>query len=128
MKGERRIAWRLREIDPPQAMAVCGGPERRIHAMPGCTALSSLLWARLDGAVGRALSVWAVAGFFLLFLLPIINWSSQGIWQAKVSPDGQGRVFAVRRLICQITGPLAILLTVPQIHPLPIPGPQVRSS
>jgi MFS transporter, DHA3 family, macrolide efflux protein len=30
---------------------------------------------------------------------PLVNASNQAIWQAKVAPDVQGRVFAVQRLI-----------------------------
>ena len=38
--------------------------------------------------------------------LPIINASSQAIWQSKTPPDMQGRVFAVRRMIAQFTVPI----------------------
>jgi len=44
---------------------------------------------------------------------PSLNGSTQAIWQSKVAPDVQGRVFAVRRLIAQITAPLALLLAGP---------------
>jgi DHA3 family macrolide efflux protein-like MFS transporter len=54
-----------------------------------------------------------VGAFFSTFLMPIINGSSQAIWQAKVAPDVQGRVFSVRRLIAQVSAPLAILLSGP---------------
>jgi DHA3 family macrolide efflux protein-like MFS transporter len=42
-----------------------------------------------------------------------LNGSSQAIWQAKVAPDGQGRVFATRRLIAQISAPAAMLIAGP---------------
>ncbi|MCA9977862.1 MAG: hypothetical protein KC413_19010, partial [Anaerolineales bacterium] len=35
------------------------------------------------------------------------------IWQAKVAPDVQGRVFAVRRLIAQVTAPIATAVAGP---------------
>jgi hypothetical protein len=57
--------------------------------------------------------LWAAGLFFAGFLLPILNGSSQAIWQAKVAPDVQGRVFAVRRIIAQITAPLAMLVAGP---------------
>src|SRR5690606_4120090 len=43
----------------------------------------------------------------------VINGSSQAIWQAKVHPDVQGRVFAARRMIAQITAPIAMLIAGP---------------
>jgi hypothetical protein len=44
-----------------------------------------------------------------MFMEPMMNASSQAIWQSKVAPDVQGRVFGVRRMIAwsaQIVGPL----------------------
>ncbi|HAE22453.1 MAG TPA: hypothetical protein DCG47_09055, partial [Spirochaetaceae bacterium] len=41
---------------------------------------------------------------------PIINASNQAIWQQKVPPDLQGRVFSARRLIAWITLPIAPLI------------------
>jgi hypothetical protein len=44
-----------------------------------------------------------------MFCLPIIAACSQSVWQSKVAPDVQGRVFAVRRSIAwsaQILSPL----------------------
>jgi hypothetical protein len=48
-----------------------------------------------------------------MFFVPIVNGSNQAIWQAKVAPDVQGRVFATRRLIAQISFPAATLLAGP---------------
>ncbi len=93
-------------------MSAWGGPKRRVHGVLGGIVLTSLLGQVLMG-LGRALPVWAVAGFFSGFFIPIANGSSQAIWQAKVAPGVQGRVFAVRRLIAQITGPLGILIAGP---------------
>ncbi len=39
---------------------------------------------------------------------PILNAHSQAIWQAQTPHELQGRVFAVRRLIAQFTGPIGI--------------------
>lgn len=94
------------------ALSVWGGPKRRIHGILAGMALSSLLGQMLMG-VGQSLYVWAAAGFLGAFFLPIINGSNQAIWQAKVAPDVQGRVFATRRLIAQITVPIAMLSAGP---------------
>ncbi len=47
--------------------------------------------------------------------MPILNGSSQALWQSKTAPDVQGRVFSVRRMIAQFTQPFAIILAGPLI-------------
>jgi hypothetical protein len=54
-----------------------------------------------------------IGGFIAFFVIPIANGSSQALWQAKVEPDIQGRVFAVRRVLAQIAGPVAMLMAGP---------------
>jgi hypothetical protein len=48
-----------------------------------------------------------------VFFIPIINGSNQAIWQAKVAPDVQGRVFSIRRLIAWFVSPIAMLIAGP---------------
>lgn len=93
-------------------MSLWGGPKRRVHGLLGGLALESLLGVTLLG-LGRALPIWAGAAFCSAFLIPIINGSNQAIWQSKVAPDVQGRVFAVRRLIAQVTSPVGVLIAGP---------------
>lgn len=54
-----------------------------------------------------------VASFVFFLLLPIAQGSSQAIWQSKVAPDVQGRVFATRGLIAFMIRPLAMILAGP---------------
>jgi MFS transporter, DHA3 family, macrolide efflux protein len=92
-------------------MSVWGGPRRLVHGVLGGWALSGV--ALVIVGLGRGLPVWA-AGLFLGALLgPVINGSNQAIWQAKVAPDVQGRVFSVRRLIAWLTNPVAQLAAIP---------------
>ena len=63
--------------------------------------------------LGQTVLLWSAAAFCLMFFTPITNASNQALWQAKVAPDVQGRVFAARRLIAQISGPLGMLLAGP---------------
>jgi hypothetical protein len=63
--------------------------------------------------LGRGLPLWVTATFFSAFLVPLINSSNQAIWQSKVAPDLQGRVFAIRRLIAWFVTPIATLLAGP---------------
>ncbi len=94
------------------AMSLWGGPARRVHGLLGGLALESLLGTLVLG-VARSLPLWVAGAFFTSFFIPIINGSNQAIWQSKVPPDVQGRVFAVRRLIAQITSPLGLLIAGP---------------
>jgi hypothetical protein len=93
-------------------LSAWGGPKRKIHGVLLGMAMSSVTGTILLG-IGQDLAVWSLGAFFSTFLMPIINGSSQAIWQAKVAPDVQGRVFSVRRLIAQVSAPLAILLSGP---------------
>jgi uncharacterized repeat protein (TIGR01451 family) len=95
------------------AMAAWGGPRRRVNGVLGGWILSGLFYA-LAG-VARSLPAWAAAGFLSFFLIPIINGSNQAIWQAKVAPDVQGRVFSIRRLIAWFVSPLAALIAGPLV-------------
>ena len=93
-------------------MSAWGGPKRRVHGVLAGWALASLIEGVLMG-IGRALPVWVVASFLGAFFIPIINGSNQAIWQAKVAPDVQGRVFSIRRLIAWLVNPLALLVAGP---------------
>jgi MFS family permease len=93
-------------------LTVWGGPKRRIHGVLLGMILGSLLGELVLG-LGRSPLGWAVGGFFAALFVPITNGSNQAIWQAKVAPDVQGRVFATRRLIAQLSWPIATLLAGP---------------
>jgi DHA3 family macrolide efflux protein-like MFS transporter len=93
------------------AMSAWGGPKRRIHGVLLGWALSML--PLIPFGLGRTAAAWSAAAFALAFFGPIVNGSNQAIWQAKVAPDVQGRVFAVRALIAQITIPVGMLLAGP---------------
>jgi MFS family permease len=93
-------------------LSVWGGPKRRIHGVLLGMVLSSLLGELLLG-LGNGPLIWGIGAFFASFFIPIVNGSNQAIWQAKVAPDVQGRVFAARRLIAQLSWPLATLLAGP---------------
>ncbi len=94
-------------------MSAWGGTKRKVHGVLGGWILSGLCGLALG--LGRSLPAWAVALFCEQFIGPIVNASNQAIWQAKVAPDVQGRVFSVRRMIAWsfsllsqlVAGPLA---------------------
>jgi MFS transporter, DHA3 family, macrolide efflux protein len=112
-------------------LSVWGGPKRRVHGVLLGMVASSLLGQMLMG-LGNGLVFWLPAAFFTMFFIPVINGSNQAIWQAKVAPDVQGRVFSVRRLIAQITAPAAMLISGPLadrvFEPAMMPGGTLAST
>jgi MFS family permease len=90
-------------------MAVWGGPRRKIHGVLGATALSFLLGDFLF-AVGQDVWAWVVAAVAAAIFIPIILGSRQAIWQAKVAPEVQGRVFSVDSMLRLSLNPLGYLL------------------
>jgi len=90
-------------------MGVWGGPQRRIHGVLAGAAISFLAGDLLF-AIGRALPVWLVAAFVGAFFVPVIMASDLAIWQSKVPPSLQGRVFSIRSSVRMSTMPLGYLL------------------
>ena len=93
-------------------MSVWGGPKRRIHGIFLVGAFSFLTGDFLM-AVGRTTPVWMFAILFSTIFVPIIVGSKQTIWQSKVPPALQGRVFAARGAIEQIGMPIGYLIAGP---------------
>ena len=90
-------------------IAAWGGFKRRVHGvLLGLIVMS--IFGQIVIGLGQSLRVWAVGAFMAMFFMPLVNASSQGIWQAKVPPDIQGKVFATRRLIAQLSSPVAVLM------------------
>jgi MFS family permease len=90
-------------------MSIWGGFKRRVHGVLLGWIFSSLGGMVLLG-VGRDLSLWIPGMVLLSIFIPLVNGSNQAIWQAKVAPDLQGRVFSARRLIAWFSNPIAPLI------------------
>ncbi|HEX8161807.1 MAG TPA: MFS transporter [Pyrinomonadaceae bacterium] len=111
-------------------MVAWGGPKRRVNGVLGFLALIGLCIV-LAGLRPSAPLVGAAC--FLFFMsLPITNGSSQAIWQTKVAPDVQGRVFAMRAMIGGSCLPLAYFVAGPLadrvFEPLLAPGGPLADS
>jgi MFS family permease len=102
-------------------LSTWGGPKRRVYGVLGGMFLSSLLGVTLMG-LGRSAPLWIAAAFFNMIFLPLINGSNQAIWQAKVPPEMQGRVFATRSLIAQVSAPVATGIAGPLADHILLPG------
>jgi MFS family permease len=88
-----------------------GGPKKKVLGVLSGWVIAGV--GLILMGVGRSLPFWLAADFLIMFVLPLVNGSNQAIWQSKVAPNVQGRVFSVRRLIAQITGPLSMALAGP---------------
>ena len=108
-------------------LSAWGGPKRRIHGVLGGMIIASLFGQFLIGfgaVIGEKIDfallgvtgagfVWAFSNLVAPIPLNILNGSNQAIWQAKVPPELQGKVFSARRWIAQISVPLGMLAAGP---------------
>jgi hypothetical protein len=92
-------------------MSAWGGGKRKITTLLVAGTIGGLFLAACGVRV--SLPLIAVCGVGMMFTGPFMNACSQAIWQAKVAPDVQGRVFAVRRTIAWSAGLVAPLLAAP---------------
>jgi DHA3 family macrolide efflux protein-like MFS transporter len=92
-------------------MSAWGGGKRKIYTLLGSAAISGVFLT--FGFVRPSIPLLAVCGFMFMFAGPFTNACSQSIWQSKVAPDVQGKVFAVRRAIAWSVNIVAPLLAAP---------------
>jgi MFS family permease len=92
-------------------MSLWGGPRRRINGVLAFELLSGVCFM----LIGLRPSFWPVAAgvFGAHATIAIVFGSNQVIWQSKVAPDIQGRVFATQQMIARAAAPLAYLLAGP---------------
>ena len=89
-------------------VSVWGGPKDRIAGvyLPILAMGIGLILIGLRPGVGLV-----IAGILLInFTHPVAGASSQSIWQSKVPPNLQGRVFAIRQVSAISAAPIAFLL------------------
>jgi hypothetical protein len=73
---------------------------------------SGLLGMTLLGIAQTPL-LWMAGAFLTMVFIPTSNGSSQAIWQSKVPPEVQGRVFSARALIAQLSSPIGMVIAGP---------------
>jgi MFS family permease len=86
-----------------------GGPRRRIYGLLAGIALTGLLGDALMG-LGQGLAVWLIAGFALEFFIPLTISAHRSIWQSKIPPRAQGRIFATLGFIIGLSEPTASVI------------------
>lgn len=124
--GSAQTAGALGGVVGGIIMSAWGGFKRRVHGV-----LLGWLWGGLTMAwlgLGDSLPVWAAALFLGALVFPLVNGSNQAIYQAKVPPDVQGRVFTARRLIAWLTNPISPVIAGVLADYVLEPGMQVGGS
>ncbi len=94
------------------ALTAWGGPRRKVDGVLLGMILTCLFGTVVLG-LGRSLAIWTVGGFASMAFLPVLNGSNQAIWQSKVPPSLQGRVFSARLIIAQVAAPISMLASGP---------------
>jgi hypothetical protein len=89
-------------------MSAWGGFKRRVHGVLAGWVVSGLGMAIVGLAGG--LPIWITGIVITALVGPLVNASNQAIWQSKVAPDLQGRVFSARRLIAWFTNPISPII------------------
>lgn len=108
MFGSVQTAGAIAGVVGGVVMSVWGGFKRRVHGV---------LFGHIIGGIGMAiigfaggLPIWITGMAITSVVVALVNGSNQAIWQSKVAPDVQGRVFASRRLIAWITNPISPII------------------
>ena len=89
-------------------MSAWGGFKRRVHGVLLGWMISGIGMAIIGLAGG--LPIWITGMVIAALVSSLINGSNQAIWQSKVAPDVQGRVFSARRLIAWLTNPISPII------------------
>lgn len=92
-------------------MSIWGGPERRMRAVFSAMFLSGL--CILVTGLGNFVPILAVTILLFFFGTSVLNISTQVIFQKKVAPYVQGRIFAIRGAVTSASLPLAYLVAGP---------------
>jgi len=92
-------------------MSVWGGTKKKVHGGVAGHFLIGISGMLLG--IGAGLPLWIPGVILVNLLVPWINGSNQAIWQSKVAPDLQGRVFSARRLIAWFANPVSPMIAGP---------------
>ncbi len=92
-------------------MSAWGGPKKRVAGIFSLMVVGGLGLA----VAGLRPSLWVAGGgaVLLMVTVPIVNGTSQALWQTKVDLAIQGRVFSTRRMVAQIATPIGFLSAGP---------------
>jgi MFS family permease len=92
-------------------MSVWGGPQRRINGVLSFELLSGICFVLMG--LRSSFALVAAGAFGAHVTIAVVFGSNQAIWQSKVAPEVQGRVFAAQQMVARAATPLAYLLAGP---------------
>ncbi len=92
-------------------ISIWGGPKARVHGV--FIGLSIAATGGIVLGLGRNEFHWMAGMFLFMSTIALTNSSNQAIWQSKVPPEYQGRVFATRAFIATMGIPLSQLIAGP---------------
>jgi DHA3 family macrolide efflux protein-like MFS transporter len=90
-------------------MSLWGGFKHRTLTMLGGWAFTAVV-GNIAFGMSRTPVFWIATCLIASMSFPITHGAAQAVWQAKVAPDVQGRVFAARRTIAWFTNPIMPLV------------------
>lgn len=108
MLGSAQTAGAVGGLIGGIVMSTWGGFKRRVHGVLLGWTVGGFGMAIIGLAGG--LSIWIIGMVITTLVSSLINGSNQAIWQSKVAPDLQGRVFSARRLIAWLTNPISPII------------------
>ncbi|MFI6996238.1 MFS transporter [Nocardia sp. NPDC050175] len=89
-------------------------PRDKMLRVLGAILIFSIL-GRLMYGLADIVALLAISLMFVSFTIPIIDGYTNSIWQEKVEPRFQGRVFAARQFTEELTVPIATLIAGPLV-------------
>jgi MFS family permease len=91
--------------------AWAAGPRRKVLVILGAELFSGLCFMLIG--LRPALATVALGAFGAHLTIAVIGSSSRTLWQRKIAPGMQGRVFAIQEMVARSAAPLAIALAGP---------------
>jgi DHA3 family macrolide efflux protein-like MFS transporter len=92
-------------------MTLWGGTKKKIYTL----LIGILFFGFFTFCLGlvKSIILLSISGFIISLASVFANTSSQAIWQSKIPPHIQGRVFSARRVIAQLVGTILMISSGP---------------
>jgi len=119
--GASQAAFGIGGVVGGAVLSIWGGPKRKVDGVLLGMAGSGIIGMTLLG-VGQNPILWMVGAFLTMVWVPLSNGSNQAIWQSKIPPSLQGRVFGTRAFIATISTPLSMAITGPLVDGIMTPS------
>ncbi len=107
--GAVETAFAIGSVGGGLLVSLWGGFKRRIKSIFVGETITGSVGILLFGLMQTPLG-WIIVAVLGSLAGPFTNGASQAIWQSKVAPDVQGRVFSARRMIAWFSGPITPII------------------